>query len=236
MQQQLAIAEHYTRAKLNFTDPALQKVFDDSMDFSTVLNTERIDPSQIMVDDKIRPRLRGTSWQEILISVLYRLLDAYPLDDESPLGVIDSAIHAGLICLMTTMMIRGSPLHHQYYKLLRRRMFNALAALGNADSELKFWLCFVGGASVFDTEADWKWLGTQITRLSSRLGLTTLKDARLVLMKFPWVRYFHDEASGSVFWNALGTWQRSSPELEKYIYWPNSLNKLKPYLAKDSPD
>ena len=236
IQQQLCIAEHYTTTHMDIHDAAIKGVFDDCIAISTILNTEKIDASQIMADGRIRPRLRGSSFQDILISVLYRLLDAYPFDAKPPSRPVDAACQAGLICLMTTMMIRGSPLHHQYYQKLRERLFEALSALKDGYPEFRFWLCFVGGASVFDTEADWKWLGPLINKLANKLGLAALRDARLVLMKFPWVRYFHDEASGSVFWNALGTWQTVKPEKQNFLYWSNSLNRLKPYLTKDSPD
>jgi hypothetical protein len=129
------------------------------------------------------------------------LLSAYPLNGSPPKENLDHACHLAILALMTTMMIRGSPKHCQYYHLLRKGLLAAIDKVGDQYAEFKFWAYYVGGASVFDHDEDKKWLSLRIRSMASKLGITTATEARSTLLKYPWVRYFHDQYCETDFWN-----------------------------------
>jgi hypothetical protein len=103
---------------------------------------------------------------------------------------------------MTTMMIRGSPKHCQYYHLLRRDLLEAIDHLNEEHAEFKFWAYYVGCISVFDHNEDTQWLSPRIRELASELGISNASEARSVLVKYPWVRFFHDQHCTSEFWDS----------------------------------
>jgi hypothetical protein len=169
-------------------DDAIREVFDDCISVSCILNGDG-------TGDKLNP----FSFQEILISIASRLLHAYPLDTTGPTNKIDSACQLALLALVTTMLIRGGPHHQEYYHLLAAKLRDAILELGPSNLQFRFWVCYVASLSVLNNDKERGWLAPMIRSLASELGISTYQQARAVLMRFPWVRFFHDEAGEQCF-------------------------------------
>jgi hypothetical protein len=97
------------------------------------------------------------------------------------------------------MLIRGGQHHREYYHLLADKLRVAIKELETNNIQFKFWVCYVATLSVLSDEKDWIWLAPMIRSFAAKLGIDTCADARVVLMNFPWVRFFHDEPGSQVF-------------------------------------
>ncbi|KAK6331200.1 hypothetical protein TWF696_003265 [Orbilia brochopaga] len=150
------------------------------------------------------PRLRPLEFQELLISVCYRLLHAHPLMDERPANIAEDACHLALLALMTTMLIRPA-IHQSWpsYALVTDLLRCAVRAMGDSeeDDEFMLWLLFAGGISVLDARRE-AWLAERLGRCTAAMGVESWAAAREILARFPWIGYFHD-GLGEDLWNSL---------------------------------
>ncbi|KAF3923873.1 hypothetical protein ABW21_db0208221 [Orbilia brochopaga] len=162
--------------------------------------------SRYLNDTQGGPKIRPLDFQEILISVCYRLLHAHPLMDERPANFAEDACHLALLALMTRMLIRPDGYRARMsYTLVANLLGCAIGALGNGeqDDEFMLWLLFAGGISVLDPRRE-TWLAVRLAKCTVALGVDSWAAAREILMRFPWVQHFHDKP-GEELWNSLDT-------------------------------
>lgn len=137
-------------------------------------------------------------FQEILVSVCYRLMGFRTLNEARLIHDIDSAYHIGLLVfLMSTFW------NNHQSRLAKPGLIAACIrdALYMADGELAFWLLMLGGISIPKGD-DQEWMLTRLREEASRIGVVTWKDARDCLARFPWMTVIHDE-SGQRLWDKV---------------------------------
>ncbi|RBR21689.1 uncharacterized protein FIESC28_04789 [Fusarium coffeatum] len=137
-------------------------------------------------------------FQEILVSVCYRLMGFRTLNESRLIQDIDSAYHIGLLVfLMSTFW------NNHQSRLAKPGLIAACIrhALKMADGGFAFWLLMLGGISVPKGD-DQEWMITRLREEASRIGVVTWKDARDCLTKFPWMTVIHDE-SGQRLWDKV---------------------------------
>lgn len=145
------------------------------------------------------------SFQEILISVTTRLLHAYPLEAIGPKDEVDNLCYLCILALVTTMFIRGGVHHQEYYHLLARRLRASILHIAIDNQDLRLWVYYVAKIAIIDKTSDFMWLEPLQRSLAIDARFTSLSEVRQVLMRYPWIKYFHDEPTEKVFWQTNTT-------------------------------
>ena len=174
-------------------DPELRGVLVDLMSISCLFN-----------DDRRFVRLDPFEYQDILISVCYRLLHHHPLGGDGYEKDNENACHLGLLALISTIFFYYRQPQRQPYDLLAKRMQHGIErALCNKSVEkiTLLWLLFAGGISVFN-DGDHAWLIPQIKTLLSTLNINNWRTARSKIKTFPWIDTAHDKL-GEELWQAV---------------------------------
>jgi hypothetical protein len=178
-------------------DFTLQQVFKDLMSVSCLLN-----------HNTACFRLEPFAYQEILLSVCYRLVHRYPLAQKGYGYGNDheELLYLGLLAFMTTLLFQHT-FRRLSYPLLTVRLRNAIESLFNRDlinDPMTLWLLVVGGISVFDNADNRTWLVSLVKRYLSRLQISTWSALRDEISNFPWFNMVH-EGPGHHFWQALSS-------------------------------
>lgn len=180
---------------LDLGDKSLRSVHMDLMLLSTLLN---INPEA---------RLDPHAFQELVISICYRLLHRSPLAAAETLNGYDSAVQMGLLALMTTVLFQYGHPKRLSYDLLAAKLRAAIKSAADCkttDSVWLLWLLFVSGTTVLRTTDD-HWLFPLIKQSLCSLQLDRWQDVRAELQKFPWISSLHDRAAKHL-WQDI-TWQ-----------------------------
>lgn len=161
--------------------------------------------SRLLDRDRSCFRLEPLTYQEILISVVYRLLYRCPLAEDRLDSVNDNACHLGILALMTTLFFQHGRRLRISYALLAKKIRNAtetMASQGLMGSTMFLWLLFVGGISVFDAK-DRDWLLPRIRECLSIHDIDNWEHARQRIRELPWFNAVHDKPAEEL-WKA--TW------------------------------
>ena len=178
-------------------DFTLQQVFNDLMSVSYLLN-----------HDTACFRLEPFAYQEILLSVCYRLIHRYPLahtgygygNDHEEL------LYLGLLAFATTLLFQHT-FQRLSYPLLTERLRSAIVRLlnrGLMNNPMTLWLLLIGGISVFDNADNRTWLVSHIKRFVSKFQIGTWSALREEISNFPWFNMIH-EGPGYQLWQALSS-------------------------------
>jgi hypothetical protein len=168
-------------------DNALQQIVDDLMQTTVLLR-----------NDPVRFKLHPLAYQELLISVSYRLLKL-PVISES----LDHAIQLGLMSVLTTLLF-GKTSTESLHPLLQLQVKNLVLNPNEnqkLDHGIKLWLLFAGGISVLDSK-DRSWLIPQIRRCLADLGINNWPRTQVALRILPWFDALHD-APGYELYKAI---------------------------------
>jgi hypothetical protein len=144
------------------------------------------------------------AFQDILISVLYRLLHLHPLSDPIPETPVDKLCCLGLLAFMSTTIFQPGRQELLPYELLAEKLRQALmesSASALVHKTMLFWILYVGGISVF-RDSNMTWLIPRIKATSSSLGIRDWPGAREKLCTYPWISVFHDGPAQEL-WNRM---------------------------------
>ncbi|KAK6522976.1 hypothetical protein TWF281_002403 [Arthrobotrys megalospora] len=148
-------------------------------------------------------KLEPFMFQEILISVGYRLMHIFPLDRVTSLGATENACQLAFLAMVSTMLIKKS--HSRLpYPFLAGLFHDAITRLDDnpmVDDNFLFWLLFMGAISVFEIK-DEDWLRLKLRKSISKMELGSWQDVKNILGNYPWIIFFHDDP-GLEVWEAL---------------------------------
>jgi hypothetical protein len=173
-------------------DPKLRDVFVDLMSVSRLFN-----------DDRAFVRLDPYAYQEILISVCYRLLHLHPLLSDGPENHNEKSCYLGLLALVTTLLFQYGRSRRLSYDLLAEKLRNTIeSVLSNqlVEETTILWLLFAGGISVFGAP-DRAWLIPRIKTLIITLNIDTWRIVRDKIKTLFWIDAAHDKP-GKELWEA----------------------------------
>jgi len=152
-----------------------------------------------------RAKLPPHMYQDVIISVLQRLVDFSPLDGPRPSTALDGVVQLGLLTFVATVLYNMGPLRMIYCmrvdRMLREEMQDSRFAKVDGYTRLRLWLFFIYGLSVLD-RYDGRWLAPQIRSVLGELGLGTWARTRAVLGEFPWIGFVHDRP-GKELWDLV---------------------------------
>jgi hypothetical protein len=148
------------------------------------------------------------AFQDILISVLYRLLHRFPPSDPGPeASELDRLSSLGLLAFMSTMLFQPGRKLRLPYELLATKLRHELLAetisSASLDESFLFWILYVGAISVFRDD-DMDWLTPRVKSTASSLGIKDWASAREQLCRYPWIHVFHDGPAREL-WNHIAT-------------------------------
>ncbi|WPH04598.1 Hypothetical protein R9X50_00749000 [Acrodontium crateriforme] len=163
------------------------QIYDDFMTTCTRLNSNSTLPS-----------MDSAAYQEMLISICYRLLRHYPLSTGSSHNYRtnnEGAYCLGMIALLSTLLFqRGIP-YQLSYQTIKNRLRNVI--LGNNDKtplpdEVLLWVLFVSCISVFGPE-DLPSLLPELKGCLQRCNVDSWPRVHQIIKPFPWIGVIHDE-------------------------------------------
>ncbi|CAH0058085.1 unnamed protein product [Clonostachys solani] len=175
---------------MNTSNPLLKEVLLDVLDLSALINANK---SKLVVD--------LINFQEILMSVFYRLLRMHPLQGVPLTNDADAMYHLGLTIFMLTMFItiekqrilECSPVSDAVGELLSRD-------LSKSSGELILWFVLVSGIWTSTVEGDW--IIPKLQVIKQRLRLNDWEEAQCRIESFPWIGVLHDQP-GRALWDRL---------------------------------
>lgn len=143
-------------------------------------------------------KLDPLDFQEIMISVLYRLSCARPptADDPNTGDSHEELLHIGLLAFSSTCLFNVGPNKKLPYESLERRFRDTLLQVASLKQSSKhsllFWLLFIGGISAL-RKTDEEWIKPQIQATATLLNIKSWESAKQHLSKYPWIDSWHDE-------------------------------------------
>ncbi|KAF4448314.1 hypothetical protein F53441_8253 [Fusarium austroafricanum] len=161
----------------------LQNVFKDLRDFSALAN--RLSP----VAQKLKPE----AFQEVMLSIQYRLLQLDFSQDPSP---IQEALRIGLLAYESTifLQIQGTKLKSESFSRQFREAIQATPVQGEATANIKLWLLLIGSIMVFDSTEDWL-----VQSIYSLTGRQTWEEVRERVREVMWIDVVHDVSGRKAF-------------------------------------
>jgi hypothetical protein len=149
-------------------------------------------------------------FQEMLISVLYRLLNLPTLSKLAlETEVNQQYIHSlGSLAFTSTLLFTYLPAKKMAFRLLTRRLRSALVHMSPASVRIPalLWALFmVGISTLHDTHVTWLLPWIKLT--TSSLGIENWPDAEAHLRQYPWIDSFHAEP-GQKLWIMMSAGQR----------------------------
>ncbi|KAH7142113.1 hypothetical protein EDB81DRAFT_691592 [Dactylonectria macrodidyma] len=140
------------------------------------------------------------AFQEMLVSICYRLLRLHPLDEPRQASDIQTVYHIGLTIFMMTLFLQYNRHQIMDHKLVSF-CFKDVLVRGSFEheSELMLWFMFIGGIWV-SGDVDTYWVVPRIRATLQQLGIKTWDEAQSSLRKFPWINVLHDQP-GRELWD-----------------------------------
>ena len=162
-----------------------------------------------------RTKLDPLSYTEMLISILYRLIEIAPLGQPCSMsrGFYDDVTHLAMLAFMTTLLPKYAS--DDSCHLLSGRLESAIQDLHVtcADAQdsgllLLLWALFIGGVSFLKCK-DHQWL---ILETCDRLDLHDWPAVRGQLCGFPWIHTLHDIPGRCLWEDAQRMSTKNSPK------------------------
>lgn len=161
-----------------------------------------------------KPKLDPLTFMEILLSLLYRLMEMSPfghLNAGYPctmVSVDDEIAHLGMLAFMTTFLPEYGRAHDRCsYPLLHKQLERAIGDIifigmvseaNNSAALLLLWTLFMAGITVWKNKERTEHLSLMM-EISRRLGLRDWAAVRQELCMLPWIHVVHD-APGYKLW------------------------------------
>ncbi|KAM0352305.1 hypothetical protein ACHAPU_001969 [Fusarium lateritium] len=171
-------------------DWRLQNAFKDLRDFSALAN--KLPPN----GKKLKPE----AFQEIMLSIQYRLLQ---LDFSDDPNLLQEAVRIGLLALESTifLQIRGTKLKSQSFDHQLRSAIQAIPVQGEAIANVKLWLLLVGSIMIFEGNEDWL-----VQSIRSIVGRQTWAEVRERVKEVIWIDMIHDVPGRQAYEESQSCW------------------------------
>lgn len=173
------------RSKLS---PALLKVFLDVQSASRLFNNKQF-----------TRKIDLFLYQDMIVSVFYRLLAISFHQDDSLPPTIDDAYHVGLSLFMMSLFLQhGRNRILQFHNITTRLRTVLNSHILEQEPQLEFWLLMMDGVWVGDDEGT-DWLPPMVKDQARKLGLRTWTAVRKAVAEYPWIGELHD-SPGKITW------------------------------------
>ena len=172
-------------------DPYLYEILLDIMSLCSLFN-----------ENLLNRTIDLMTFQEILVSLCYRLLRFRSLNGSRQVSGIQAAYHIGLTVFTMTIFLQHDHRRIIHYGLIPLRLEDVLSnGMDEYENDFLFWLLIVGGIWVSSDESG-DWLLPRIRIVAQRGGYDTWDEARNSICKFPWLNALHDQP-GHKLWDQV---------------------------------
>jgi hypothetical protein len=153
-----------------------------------------------------RAQLSAFQYQNLLVSIIQRLIDYAPLGGKRPPHPLNNACQLGLLAFMSTLLDHTRETGSIYSTLLSDLLW---ASIESFDDEMAYgrvkdypslhlWLVFIYAVSAPEQEQSWNANSSIVRRIRIRaneLALATWEGIATHLRVYPWVDAFHSKQS-----------------------------------------
>ena len=144
------------------------------------------------------------TFQEIELSICYRILSFRPLNSDSVICTTSAACYIGIVQFMCTMFLQYDPRRMINFPLVSAQAKSLLVDhVDDMDPDLAFWLAVMSSIWV-SSDPDGSWIGPVVQRTAGSLGVSTYDQALRHVEKFPWVSLIHETPARTI-WSSV--WQ-----------------------------
>ncbi|KAF5564812.1 hypothetical protein FPHYL_4539 [Fusarium phyllophilum] len=165
-------------------DPTLQQAFSDAMVLCRLLNKHADEKPLDLLD-----------FQEVLVSICYRLLQFRTIGESRFKRDTQSTYHIGLCLFMMSVYFNNKQDRMARPGLIKTLVKEAIESqLNEGEDEFKFWLLILGGISVPVRDGR-EWFVGKLQEQASLLGIMAREEVKGCLARFPWMDAIHDEPS-----------------------------------------
>ncbi|CVL00695.1 uncharacterized protein FMAN_10039 [Fusarium mangiferae] len=165
-------------------DSTLQEAFCDVIGLCRLLNEHQ--------DEKPLDLLE---FQEVLVSICYRLLQFRTIGQSRLKQDTQSTYHIGLCLFMMSVYFNNTQDRIARRGLIKTLVKEAIVSkFSEHEDDFKFWLLILGGISVSLLDGR-EWFVEKLREQASLLGIITWEQAKDCLARFPWMNAIHDEPS-----------------------------------------
>lgn len=166
------------------------------INFSNLLNAKERDG---------KPKLDALEYSEILISLLYHLIEVAPLVKLSvPRTLYEDVVTLSMLAFMTTLLPEYGR-DHSSYLLLSERLKKTIQDVYAPSTDkhygersLLLWAMVMSGVSVLKRK-EHQWLLLLVLQACEQLGLHDWSAIRRHICGFPWIHTLHD-TPGQQLW------------------------------------
>ena len=142
-------------------------------------------------------------YQEVLVSIFYRLLSIPFHADTSRAPTVEDAYHIGLtLFLMSLFLQHGRNRIIDYGKLVAKWDSVLRSPSMEQEEGLAFWLLMVGGFWVVDDD-DAEWLLPMIRDQANRMNCKTWEAVKDTVRRYPWIGPIHDKLGIYIWTKAM---------------------------------
>jgi hypothetical protein len=163
-------------------DPFLHDILVDVLSISAIFNQNL---PGMQLDMRI--------FQEMKVSVCYRLLQLHPLDDRGCKSSLEAAYQLGLTVFVMTIYLPCGHLQVLDYSLISPRLKRVLGEeiLGE-QSAVALWLALMGGIWISHDEKE-QWIIAKLGQISRNLDVKSWHEARDAISICPWIDVLHGQ-------------------------------------------
>ena len=142
------------------------------------------------------------TYQEIVISICYRLLRFRSLAESNRLLDEHSVLHLGLTLFVMTIFLHHGSRKVLSFKLVPQILLDICSeSTDERNDYMLFWLLIIGGIWT-SSDACGSRLIPHIKETAGKMGIECWEDAQGVLQKLPWIGAVHN-GPGETLWNRL---------------------------------
>ncbi|KAL9112692.1 MAG: hypothetical protein Q9227_002995 [Pyrenula ochraceoflavens] len=142
------------------------------------------------------------TFQDMVMSLCYRLLKFRSLNESRQRIDQDSPYHIGLIILMMTIFLKYGNRQIVQYKLIPLCLRDVLKSqLNKCQDAVLLWLMMLGGIWMFG-DTDNEWFTSKMRRTIRRLAINSWDEAQRLIAGLPWINVLHDGPSREL-WNRV---------------------------------
>lgn len=158
----------------------------------------------LLFNDSIDAGVIGlVSFQEIMMSIFFRLLRIRPVDGPRLDLPLDEKYHTGLVLFMMSVFLRHDNRRVVECSLVSKSFVDTLAGgSGHEHPELCLWVMMMGGIWTSGDDQIAAWLFPVALDTASCMGLETWAHVRTCVKKYPWVDRLHDRP-GAELWKQI---------------------------------
>lgn len=172
-------------------DPRLNSVWTDAQEFCAIMNLARVTGR----------RMRAGLFQELMISLQYRLVYLDPVRQGMARENLHEAVRLSTLAFTTSVFLRIAGIDTRYPCLasqLKTTLSTLKPAADEQHSELRLWLLVIAAISLFRTRNK-VWLKETITETLRQREMLSWQNMKAIMKKHLWIDMIHDTEGQKLF-------------------------------------